>query len=122
MHIIYYDYLSEAGRTRKKLCNILDFPSILCNFAKCYKYYVTRRFLSKCLLAFNMSNEAGEKKQQERKQTLINALIIVKMVGPNMRRTQPESAWSTDLQDDSDVEAAVMAHISEDVNMNCEVY
>jgi|TARA_R100000479_G_C6383278_1_gene202008 hypothetical protein len=69
-----------------------------------------------------MSNEAGEKKQQERKQTLINALIIVKMVGPNMRRTQPESAWSTDLQDDSDVEAAVMAHISEDVNMNCEVY
>lgn len=68
-----------------------------------------------------MSNEAGEKKQQ-RKQSLINALIIVKMVGPNMRRTQPESSWSTDLQDDPDVEAVITAHISEDVNMNCEVY
>ena len=84
-------------------------------------YYVTRRFLSEGLLANNMSNEAGEKKQ-ERKQTLINALIIVKMVGPNMRRTQPESSWSTDLQDDGDVEAVVKAHISEDVNMNCGVY
>jgi len=69
-----------------------------------------------------MSNEAGEKKQQERKQSLVNALIIVKMIGPNMRRTQPESSWSTDLQDAPVVEAAIIAHISEDVNMNCEVY
>lgn len=122
MHIIYYDFLSEAGRTRKKLCNFLNSTKILCNFAKCYKYYVTRRFLSEGLLALNMSNEAGEKKQQERKQSLVNALIIVKMIGPNMRRTQPESSWSTDLQDDPDVEAVVIAHISEDVNMNCEVY
>ena len=85
-------------------------------------YYVTRTFLSGGLLAHNMSNEAGEKKHEERKQSLINALIIVKMIGPNMRRTQPESSWSTDLQDDGDVEAVVKAHISEDVNMNCEVY
>ena len=72
-------------------------------------------------MAHNMS-EDREKTKQERKQTLVNALIIVKMVGPNMRRTQPESSWSTDLQDDADVEAVVTAHISEDVNMNCEVY
>ena len=86
-------------------------------------YYVTGRFLSECLLAFNMSNEAGEKKHEERKQSLINALIIVKMIGPNMRRTQPESAWSTDLQDDSDVEVEVEALPPNDaLDLNCEVY
>ena len=83
-------------------------------------YYVTGRFLSKCLLAINMSNEAGEKKQQERKQSLVNALIIVKMVGSNMRLNRPESEWSSDLRDDRDIESVVESHISD--TMNCEVY
>ena len=73
-------------------------------------------------MAYNMSNEAGEKKQQERKQSLVNALIIVKMIGPNMRLNRPESEWSSDLRDDRDIESVVESHISDDVNMNCEVY
>jgi len=85
-------------------------------------YYVTRRFLSGGLFAHNMSEDREKTKQEQRKQSLVNALIIVKLIGPNMRKTQPESSWSTDLRDDPDIEAVITAHISEDVNMNCEVY
>ena len=57
---------------------------------------------------------------------LIDALIVVKLITPNMRRNHPESAWSNLFAEDIQItpeKVKIEALPANDaVDMNCEEY
>ena len=70
--------------------------------------------------------EENHKEIEASPKLLIDALLVVKLITPNMRRNHPESAWSSDYAENVRITPAKVEiealPPNDAVDLNCEVY